>query len=95
MLGVPLPDATQWELIEKVGDSGHVVLRYLEGLAAQGEVIYQDDTTVRILSLVQENQRVEARAETLGRLRSSSHRMGRSFCWRSCAAGMRITFLLP
>jgi hypothetical protein len=25
MLGVPLPDATQWELIEKVGDSGSVV----------------------------------------------------------------------
>jgi hypothetical protein len=70
MRGVPLPDATQWELIEKVGDSGHVVFRYLERLAAQGELIYQDDTSVRILSLVQENQGVEARAEVLGLSRS-------------------------
>jgi hypothetical protein len=70
MLGVPLPDATQWELIEKVGDSGHVVFRYLEGLAAQGELIFQDDTAVRILSLVKENQGFAARAEALGRLRS-------------------------
>lgn len=70
MLGVPLPDATQWELIEKVGDSGHGVFRYLEGLAAQGELIYQDDTAVRILSLVKENQGFEAQAGALGLLRS-------------------------
>jgi transposase len=70
MLGVPLPDATQWELIEKVGDSGYVVLRCLERLAAQGELIYQDDTAVRILSLMRENQEFEARAEALGLSRS-------------------------
>ena len=69
-LGVPLPDATQWELIDKVGDSGHGVFRYLEGLAAQGELIYQDDTAVRILSLVKENQGFEAQAGALGLLRS-------------------------
>ena len=51
MLGVPLPDATPWELIEQVGDSGHGVFRHLEHLAAQGELIYQDDTAVRILAL--------------------------------------------
>jgi hypothetical protein len=70
MLGVPLPDATQWELIEKVGDSGYVVFRYLERLAAQGELIYQDDTAVRILSLVKENQGFAAQAEALGLSRS-------------------------
>jgi transposase len=70
MLGVPLPDATQWELIEQVGDSGHGVFRHLEHLAAQGELIYQDDTAVRILSLVKENQGFEARAEALGLSRS-------------------------
>jgi transposase len=70
MLGVPLPDATQWELIEKVGDSGYVVFAHLEGLAAQGDLIHQDDTAVRILSLVRENQAFEARAEALGLSRS-------------------------
>jgi hypothetical protein len=70
LLGVPLPDATQWELIEAVGDSGHVVFRHLERLAAQGELIYQDDTSVRILSLVKANQGFAVRAEALGLSRS-------------------------
>ena len=56
LLGAPLSDATQWELIETVGDSGYVVFRHLECLAAQGELIVQDDTSVRILSLLKENQ---------------------------------------
>ena len=70
LLGVPLSDATQWELIETVGDSGHVVFGHLECLAAQGELIVQDDTSVRILSLLKENQGFEARAEALGLSRS-------------------------
>ena len=49
MLRVPVSDATQWEQIEKVGDCSSVGFAYLERLAAQGELIHQDDTTVRIL----------------------------------------------
>jgi len=30
MLGVPIPDATQWDQIEKVGDCGSVVFASLE-----------------------------------------------------------------
>jgi transposase len=45
MLGVPVPDATQWDQIEKVGDCSYRVFEYLERLAAQGELIYQDDTS--------------------------------------------------
>jgi hypothetical protein len=70
MVGVPLPDATPWELIEKVGDSGYGVFAHLAGLAAQGDLIHQDDTAVRILSLVRENQAFAARAEALGLSRS-------------------------
>jgi transposase len=66
MLGVPMPDATQWEQIEKVGDSSHGVFRHLEHLAAQGELLYQDDTAVRILSLMDENQQVQAQADAIG-----------------------------
>src|SRR6266446_1788852 len=36
MLGVPIPDATQWDQIEKVGDCCYVVFELLETLAAQG-----------------------------------------------------------
>jgi hypothetical protein len=70
MLGVPVPDATQWDQIEKVGDCGYVVFEYLETLAAQGELIYQDDTSVRILSLMAENLTLQAQAEAMGFLRS-------------------------
>jgi transposase len=62
LLGVPVPDATQWDQIERVADCAYPVFRQLERLAAQGEVIYQDDTPVRILSLIEENRRAESQA---------------------------------
>ena len=71
MLGVPRPDATQWEQIERVGDGGYRVFAHLERLAAQGDLIHQDDTPVRILSLVKENQAFEAQAEALGLSRAT------------------------
>jgi rRNA maturation protein Nop10 len=69
MLGVPVPDATQWDQIEKVGDCSYVVFAYLERLAAQGALIHQDDTAVRILALMEENRTIRARAEAMGVLR--------------------------
>jgi transposase len=60
LVGVPVPDATQWDQIERVADCAYPVFKHLERLAAQGEVIYQDDTPVRILSLIEENQQAEA-----------------------------------
>ncbi len=70
MLGVPVPDATQWDQIERVADCGYVVFAHLECLAAQGEIIYQDDTPVRILSLIDENLQRRAHAEAMGWARS-------------------------
>lgn len=56
MLGQPLPDATQWELVEQVADVGYVVFNQLQGFAAQLEVVFQDDTRARVLSLIKANQ---------------------------------------
>lgn len=66
MLGVPVADATQWDQIERVADCGYVVFAHLECLAAQGELIYQDDTAVRILSLIKENHQAQVHAEAQG-----------------------------
>jgi len=66
MLGVPMPDATQWDQIEKVGDCCYVVLASLETLAAQGELIHQDDTSVRILTLMKENEQIQAHTAAQG-----------------------------
>ncbi|MHB1334822.1 MAG: IS66 family transposase [Candidatus Humimicrobiaceae bacterium] len=49
-LGVPLPSSTQWEIVEQVAGKINVVYRELISIAAQGDVIHNDDTTAKILS---------------------------------------------
>jgi hypothetical protein len=71
MQGVPVADATQWEQIEAVAKCCYGVFGYLETLAAQGELIHQDDTTVRILTLMQENEQIRARAAAQGLSRAT------------------------
>jgi transposase len=66
MLGVPVPDATQWDQIEVVGDCAYKVFEQMEREAAQGELIFQDDTSVRILSLMQENRELFDQATAQG-----------------------------
>jgi len=53
--GVPLPASTQWEIVEQVSDRIYPVYIELNRQAAQGDVIYNDDTTMKILSLMQHN----------------------------------------
>jgi transposase len=63
VVGVPVADATQWDQAEMVGDCSHPIFKCLETLAAQGEVIFQDDTPHRILTLIKENQQAQARGK--------------------------------
>jgi hypothetical protein len=56
LVGMPLPDATQWELVEEVADSAYPVYEALKHLGAQQPLVYQDDTGARVLSLIKENQ---------------------------------------
>ncbi len=66
LVGVPVPDATQWEQVERVGDCAYPVFKYLEQLAAQGDLIFQDDTPGRTLALIEENQEALAQARIPG-----------------------------
>jgi hypothetical protein len=75
MLGVPVPDSTQWDQIEGVGDCAYKVFEQMEHEAAQGDVIFQDDTAVRILSLMQANRVLLEQAEAQG-LSSPKERTG-------------------
>ena len=70
LVGVPVPDATQWDQGEFVGDCTHPVFKYLEKLAAQGEVIFQDDTPQRVLALIEENQQAAAHAHAQGKTKT-------------------------
>ncbi len=48
-LGVPLPASTQWDIVEQVADKIVPVYRKLIEIAAQGDVIHNDDTVMKIL----------------------------------------------
>src|SRR5882757_1408165 len=50
-LGMPLPAATQWELMEGAAKPIKRVLDELIRFAAQGSVMHNDDTSMRILKL--------------------------------------------
>lgn len=51
-LGIPLPSSTQWEIVEAVADKIHPVYTAMLRNAAQGEVIHNDDTVMKILSII-------------------------------------------
>jgi hypothetical protein len=54
-LGVPLPASTQWEIVDQMAGQFCPVYQELNRQAAQGDVIYNDDTTMKILALMQNN----------------------------------------
>ena len=62
-LGVPLPASTQWDVVEAVAESLGPVFDELVRQAAQGEVLHNDDTTVKILELMGERARSDGLAE--------------------------------
>ena len=53
-LGMPLPATTQWELMETAAKPVRPVLEELIRQAAQGSVMHNDDTSMRILHLTRE-----------------------------------------
>ena len=50
-MGVPLPAATQWEIVEEVAELLQPARDELIRQAAQGEVVHGDDTNMRVLKL--------------------------------------------
>jgi hypothetical protein len=51
-LGIPLPAGTQWELVRDAAEKLTPAQQELIRQAAQGEVVYNDDTNNRILALM-------------------------------------------
>jgi transposase len=50
-LGIPLPAATQWEIVEHSADEIEPARDELIRQAAQGQVVHNDDTTMKVLAL--------------------------------------------
>jgi transposase len=64
-LGIPLPVATQWEVVQEKAESLRPALEELVRQAAQGDVAHNDDTSMRILKLAREPA-PEGKAERTG-----------------------------
>ena len=54
LLGIPLPASTQWEIVEEAAEVIQAARDELIRQAAQGEVLHNDDTSMRVLRLVRE-----------------------------------------
>ena len=62
-LGVPLPASTQWEIVCEKAEKIAPAYEELIHRAAQGEVLYNDDTTVKILELMGARAKAQVLAE--------------------------------
>ena len=59
-LGIPLSDSTQWDIVEAQAERAEPVWEELVRQAAQGDVVHNDDTGVKILELMGERARQAA-----------------------------------
>jgi len=55
-LGIPLPASTQWDMVSCAARKAEPVYEELIRQAAQGELLHNDDTTMRILGLTGETK---------------------------------------
>jgi len=65
-LNVPLPDATQWDIVLKAVPGPRAAFEELIRQGAQAQVLHNDDTPARILSLMRERTQAEAAGKTPG-----------------------------
>ena len=62
-LGLPLPASTQWDIVNTAARRIEPVYQELIRQAAQGEILHNDDTPMKILALMGERAKSEASAE--------------------------------
>jgi len=65
-LGVPLPAATQWEIVREAAKDLQPAYEELVRQAAQGEVVHNDDTPMTILEHLKENEERKKEGERTG-----------------------------
>jgi transposase len=59
-LYVPLPDATQWDIVSKAVPAPRMVFEELIRQAAQAPLLHSDDTPMKVLSLMAQRAKAEA-----------------------------------
>jgi transposase len=75
-LEIPLPASTQWDIVHAVAANLAPAFAELIRQAAQGDVLHNDDTTVKILELMGQRGRPEALARAEGEGDDADQRTG-------------------
>ncbi len=65
-IGVPLPAATQWEIVKEAAERLKPAHQELIREAAQGKVLHNDDTNMKITELAKENEVSETGSQRKG-----------------------------
>src|SRR5438094_10165859 len=73
-MGIPLPISTQWDIVRGAAERIEPAYQELIRQAAQGEVLYNDDTSMKILSLMNESAFDEEYSDRTGIFTSASYR---------------------
>jgi transposase len=77
-LEIPLPASTQWEIVSEASSRMQPALEELIRQAAQGDVMYNDDTTVKILELMGARAKAAALAELVDEGKVAATESGRT-----------------
>lgn len=56
-LGIPVPDATQWDVVQRAAELVAPAFEELIRQAAQGDVLHNDDTPMKILEYMKKKER--------------------------------------
>jgi len=75
-LEIPLPASTQWDIVQAVAANLAPAFAELVRQAAQGDVLHNDDTTVKILELMGQRGQPEAEASAEGEADDADRRTG-------------------
>jgi transposase len=75
-LEIPLPASTQWDIVSAVAANLAPIFAELIRQAAQGEVLHNDDTTIKILELMGKRGRQEAPASAEAEVDKADQRTG-------------------
>jgi transposase len=62
-VGIPLPAATQWDLVKEAAPTAAAVYEVLIDRAADADVVYNDDTTMQVLQLTREQRAAALQSE--------------------------------
>src|SRR5208283_2565242 len=87
VLGIALPASTQWEIVEEAAEVMKPARDELIRQAAQGEVLHNDDTSMRVLRLAREpsDDRTGVFTSNILAITASSHRIALYFTGRQHA----------